>query len=313
MNKQQFRTDMGKESLISVVMPVKNEEDSINCVIDIVTLNREIIGEVFIIDDNSSDTTFFKAKELSKTYENVHLYSNSKNLEFNLMIEFLLKKVKTRYVHLRTPHDIFDKQFYKFHLKRLTQHPKAKLSTNNCENLSVNGKTETSGRCLSISTTGLYNRIFDKNYSSCGFVAETEALREAWHDYKHLGQFTDWMAKKKLCIFHPAIHAFVKLSIYNDLRKKTKNTPNLFKTHIIETSKTNVLCTIRDTFLTQKKKYLTYPDHAINMTTALKFFYREISLLFFIKSFVWILVIHIIKKLRRTLGRLFTKIKTNTQ
>ena len=199
-------------------MPVKNEIQYIEAVNDLLINSADEIQQILVIDDGSEDGTLETLQEYERKFPNLILYQNVTKFDLNNLICFLLSKVETKYVHLRTPHDFYDRYFYPFHLERLNRHQGVLASFSRVNYLS-DPKSEI-GLNLSLGpiSSSLLSRGFDLNFSSCGFVCDAKLLRELWTNYSDFELDTDWWVKKEIIFVHRHLISFKVLSSYNDIK-----------------------------------------------------------------------------------------------
>lgn len=83
---------------ISIIMGIYNcsstLEESIDSILNQTLKNWELI----MYDDGSNDCTYEKALRYAKTYENIYVYKNDKNLGLNKTLNNCLKHCKGRYI-----------------------------------------------------------------------------------------------------------------------------------------------------------------------------------------------------------------------
>lgn len=82
---------------LSIVVPVYNEEDSIERVIEDISLNFPF-SEIIIIDDKSTDRTAHILNSLSKKNVNLHVFTNPFNLGHGKTIIRGLRLAKSDYI-----------------------------------------------------------------------------------------------------------------------------------------------------------------------------------------------------------------------
>ena len=241
---------------ITLIMPVKNEIKHLRKFEDAFMKGSNWLGTVLVMDDNSTDGSDFFCDTLSKKYSNFFVYKNQHNLSFNEIVIFLTSKVKTKYVHIRSPHDVFPEIFYFYHLDRLSRHPHAKVSASKAENLSTFSDFDAAKMDLNPFLSKLFIKFFDPNISSCGFVAETETFLLLWRNFSRAGRVTDWFVKKSLLQNNQALFSFKILSCYNDMNS-FMNEPNEQRT----LEKHELLATIFDHYWPSSQGlYYNYPN-----------------------------------------------------
>ena len=266
---------MIKEPLlqISIVMAVKNEAEHIGFIDELLKRENSVVGEIFIIEDRSTDQTLEKCLALEKKYKNVKVFENKFSLNLNQMIMFLLEKVETKYVHIRSPHDLYCDGFYIFHLNRLKNEPHILLSTNKSKNSKSSVEFKMEGFNLSQFWTKIFNQGLDHNVSSCGFVGECQSIKCLWKKYIDFDNYTDWLVKKELSNFYRSVHSFKILSIYNNEIKK-KGVPR--KANLSLEKKIKILNMAHKNFWElENRHYVTFPEHEIGIIEAFRCLKRK--------------------------------------
>lgn len=205
--------------MITVCMVVKNEGRTLGSALDKLCAD-EFIGEVLVSNHNSDDQTeeiiaaFVKN---SPKVRNVVL----ENPSLNERILSLLNEASTDFVQIRTPHDLYDEEFYSFHYRRLSQNEDLHCSFSRVINATTKmgmPSSVTSWFPLDLSPpmSSLYKRLADPNFSSCGFVAKRVAIRNAWNRHAKFGRNCDWLVKKELSHATACVISFKTLSFYED-------------------------------------------------------------------------------------------------
>lgn len=252
------------DAKITIVMAVQNEAKYINFLENILELDQGEIFEVLVINDRSTDDTFEKCQLLVNKYKNIKLFQNDSDQTVNQMILFLLNKVETKFVHIRTPHDFYCNNFYKFHLKRLTEHPNAVLSSNHTKNTYELPEFKFNRPNLNLLFTRIYNRILDHSISSCGFIVETETIKLVWQKYILFEKHADWFAKKEICLFYETIHSFNILSYYNLNKSRAIKIYGEAKS-----LQQTILEKVHENFwVLNNRQYIAYPEHEISISNA---------------------------------------------
>lgn len=72
---------MNKQQPISIIIPMLNEEDNVEPLINEIytTLNSQIQFEVIVVDDGSKDTTYSRLKKLQETLPNLSIIRHPQN------------------------------------------------------------------------------------------------------------------------------------------------------------------------------------------------------------------------------------------
>lgn len=251
---------------ISIVVAAHNEAEHIGFIDEVLKNESGAVGEILIMEDRSTDGTLEECLGLEKKYQNVKIFQNESGLNLNQMIMFLLERVKTKYVHIRSPHDFYFDGFYRFHLNRLTSQPHIQVSTNKCKNSNFSIEFEMERLDLSHFWTNFYNRILDHSISSCGFVAEIQPIQSVWKKYINFEKYTDWLVKKELSHFYRSVHSFKILSFYNNDIKKEEV---LAKDNFWSAEKTKLLeMTHKNFWEFENRNYVTFPEHEIGIIDA---------------------------------------------
>tara|TARA_B100001123_G_scaffold439740_1_gene577209 strand:- start:885 stop:1775 length:891 start_codon:yes stop_codon:yes gene_type:complete len=251
---------------ISIVMAVQNEAEHIGFIDELLKRENSVVGEILIIEDRSTDKTLEKCLALEKKYKNVKIFKNKSTLNLNQMIMFLLEKVETKYVHIRSPHDFYCDGFYRFHFNRLTREPQIQLSTNKSKNSNSSVEFKMEGLNLSRFWTKVYNQTLDHSISSCGFVAEIQSIKSVWNKYINFDIYTDWLVKKELSHFYRSVHSFKLLSFYNNeiekegvLAKENQSSANITKL---------LNMTHKSFWELENRHYVTFPEHEVGIIEA---------------------------------------------
>ena len=98
--------------LVDIILPVYNSENFILQTIDSIINQKFKKWRLMIVDDNSSDNTYNIIKENYSTYikkKKFFLYQNSKNRGQSFSRNFLLKKIKAKYVAFIDSDDLWKK------------------------------------------------------------------------------------------------------------------------------------------------------------------------------------------------------------
>ena len=65
--------------MLSIIIPVRNESNTMQDVFDYFFINlKNIDYEVIIVNDFSTDNTFEKANDLTTSYQNIKVFNNTK-------------------------------------------------------------------------------------------------------------------------------------------------------------------------------------------------------------------------------------------
>lgn len=204
---------------ITIIMPVKNEIKYLSIIEEIFFKELKFVSDIIVMDDNSTDGSFEYLKKIESLNGNLKVYRNYKKLSLNGIIYFLLKKVKTNYVHIRSPHDIYYKEFYAHHHQTFSRFLNIEASINRVSVLSKITKKKRLEVTFYPWLSSFYSRLLDLNYSSCGFVCNTNYLRELWLQSMEFDNYCDWLVKKDIIYNQKHVLTFKILSSYNDLIK----------------------------------------------------------------------------------------------
>ena len=69
--------NQNKKPDLSIIIPVKNEKENFDVMINILESTIKINHEILVIYDNDEDTTLNVAKQFEKKYENIILVKNN--------------------------------------------------------------------------------------------------------------------------------------------------------------------------------------------------------------------------------------------
>lgn len=280
---------------LTIVMAVHNEAKYIHSLKDILKTDQGNIFEILIINDRSTDDTFEQCQLLADKYEKIKLFQNDSGYTLNQMIMFLLNNVQTNFVHIRTPHDFYSPNFYEFHLKRLTEYPKAVLSSNYTKNRYELTEYKFNRLNLNLLFSRIYNRLVDHNLSSCGFIVKSEIIKPIWKKYICFEKHADWFAKKEICLFYETLHSFNTLSYYNLNKSQSNSSAKEDKS-----LQRAILTKARDNFwAVNKRRYISYPEHEIPILDAFYFLIPEKNKTIWFAVFLVTCFRSIIKKFAR--------------
>ena len=81
-----------KNNLISVIMSAYNSEETLEESIISILSQKHSNLELLIVDDASSDKTFYIMSQLKKTDDRIKIYKNEKNLGLTKSLNFLISK-----------------------------------------------------------------------------------------------------------------------------------------------------------------------------------------------------------------------------
>lgn len=204
---------------ITILMPVKNEIEFIQIIEEIISKESKFISDIIVMDDNSIDGTFEALINMEKQLKRLKVYRNNKKLTLNEIIFFLLTKVKSNYVHIRAPHDIYYEGFYEHHHEIFHKFSSIEASINKVQLLSKIRKTHFDVT-LNPKVSSFYGKLLDINISSCGFVCQTNYLKDLWGQSLKFGIYCDWLIKKDIVYNQRHVLTFKLLSLYNDLKIK---------------------------------------------------------------------------------------------
>ena len=298
---------MNTTPIITIIIPVKNEKESIFVIEQLLINKSNLISEIIVMDDHSTDGSQLMLKNLEKKYDKLTLYINKLNLNLNEMIDFLLSKVKTKLTHLRSPHDIYHKDFYDFHLDMFKKWPEINASISRVNLLSNNILVKERNINLNPQTSFIYSRLIDLNVSSCGFISTTSLVQNLWKKYSDFENYTDWFVKKEICIKSNHVLSFRVLSTYDDTKDKATTAKDtrenmLFQDKVLQMAISEFCLNV------EKLQYFTYPSELKNkkiFCDILKRNHYSASLIFhFLK---WIMI-NSIKSLLRKINRLSKKL-----
>ena len=103
---------MGKNNLISVVIPVYNAEKYLVASIDSVLSQSYKNFELIIVDDCSYDQTYLIAQKYQNNDSRVKLFRNKKHLGIGATLNYAISKTKGQYIARIDSDDVIDNKIF---------------------------------------------------------------------------------------------------------------------------------------------------------------------------------------------------------